>query len=441
MKRLALLAGLAFTGLALAQVNGGLPLVAGYDLSQLVAPNAPFFEFAPISGAGMTASCACTAVTGSKGETISYTRTGNATCTKSGVKNTNITNGDLVYCGANQPRVMPDEDGVLGVLFEPGRTNALLQSEAFNAVAWATSGGGSPPAAVPVRTGDAAVAPDGTTTAERLDFPAVAGNQWSVIYNTAGLTSTATAWTHTLYVRGVTGSGTIYIMSVTGTTYRSAACSYVNTSWTRCTVTGTETAATWYFQIGVDLRDAAQSGQSAQSVYVWGAQRENAGWATSYIPTTTAAAARTTEIQTYYDHTIINFGSMAATRSSVAPGVAQPGGMYWSRNMSTAGRVTGLRRSNDWICVYEAPGYGNIAFPQVFVAIGATPERRRFSTWAVGPTTYASEGFSIGSVTPGGAPDFVFPVNRLYIGRSSDGDPAAGVLTRLCYDSNPFRCR
>ena len=85
-----------------------------------------YFEFAPASGAGMTAACACTTPTGAKGEAMTFTRTGAATCSKQGLATTGINDGDLVTCASdNQPRVEPS-GGVLGLRVESAKTNPLL---------------------------------------------------------------------------------------------------------------------------------------------------------------------------------------------------------------------------------------------------------------------------------------------------------------------------
>lgn len=169
--------------------------------------------------------------------------------------------------------------------------NWTLQSEAFGAAEWGAASGGTGPPAVPVITANQATAPDGTLTADKVDFPSVSGAGYSVLYGATGYTSWIGSWTHSLYVKGVSGSGTIYLMSTPGGTYNSAACAYTSTDWTRCTVTGTETAAAWYLQIGIDLRDGAQSAKAAQSVYLWGAMRNQGATTGAYVKTTTVAAA------------------------------------------------------------------------------------------------------------------------------------------------------
>lgn len=251
-------------------------------------PSYAFLEFAPASGAGMGAACACTTPTGAKGEALTYTRTGTAMCSKQGSATTGITNADLVSCAADKPRIEL-EGGLLSYLREESRQNSITRSQELQNLAWPTASLG---VAAPVVTADQAVAPDGTTTAEQVDLPAISSG-YSVLYQ--GATGTVAAWSASCYAKGVSGSGSFYLMLTPGGTYTSALCSYTSTSWTRCSVTATETVATWYLQIGIDLRDGAQTSKPAQSVYLWGCQFELGDWPSSYIPTTAAAASRTAD--------------------------------------------------------------------------------------------------------------------------------------------------
>ena len=416
-------------------------LAAPYDGPILVNPATlgpgvppPFFEFAPASGAGMTDACACSAVTGSKGETLTFTRTGNATCSKKGFATTGIADGDLVVCAGNQPRVMPDSDGVRGLLVEASRSNGIIRSEELDAAAWSLASGGTPGPGNPTRTKDAAVAPDGTTTAEKIDFPSVTGTGFSVVYNTAGRASTAASWTHTLYVRGVTGSGTIYLMSTPGGTYRSAACTFVATSWTRCTVTGTETATTWYYQIGFDLRDAAQSGQGAQSVYVWGAQGETGSYATSYIPTTTAAVTRNGEVA-YVGIAASSFasGSMSIDVQRYMPITSANVGII-SLNASTSFRtmLTNFGAGND---------NGRLYVNGSSTGLTATGSGTgRFSAYWGGGGNGAC--FNASCATGSGTSE-TGSINRISIGNydSTAATISDAVHSRVCVDPSPTRCR
>src|SRR4029077_1644502 len=132
----------------------------------------PLFEFAPASGVGMGTACACTTPTGSKGETLTFARSSSATCLKTvGTAPQTIANGDMVTCTTNQPRVMPGADGtnILGLLVEDARTNSALRSQQIENAAWTAA---NAVVAAPTITANAAVAPDGTTTAERVQIPA-----------------------------------------------------------------------------------------------------------------------------------------------------------------------------------------------------------------------------------------------------------------------------
>lgn len=164
-----------------------------------------FFEFAPASGAGMGAACACTNPTGAKGEALTFTRASTGTCTK-GNTTSGIANGDLVTCGNDLPRVMPGGDGTggLGLLVESTRTNVVTQSQAIDNAAYADfvgTGGAAPT----LNAANGATAPDGTATAEQYTFAATTGAQASA---RAQVALTAAAYSCTAFVQGQAGAGT-----------------------------------------------------------------------------------------------------------------------------------------------------------------------------------------------------------------------------------------
>ncbi len=155
-----------------------------------------------------------------------------------------------------------------GALIEGQRTNSALRSAGMdNSVVWTATG-------IAV-TADQAVAPDGTTTAELLSATGANGTLLNSV------TGTATAWTHSVYMKRKAGAGGVQV-SADNTTWTT--CAINSTTWTRCTDTRTLTAATYYFGIRIVT--------SGDNVYAWGGQMEAGGAASSYIPTTTAAVTR-----------------------------------------------------------------------------------------------------------------------------------------------------
>lgn len=188
------------------------------------------FEFAPASGAGMGAACACTTPTGARGEALTFARNSVAYCTK-GNTLADIANGDLVECAANQPRVMPGGDGTgaLGLDVWGARTNEIPDSQALNAASWLEL---KNTGTVTV-TANAAVAPDGTTTADRLEITATTGAQYAGRYYSAFVSGDASA---SVYLKGNGTSGTLHlgVYDKLAAAYVCATCTYVAGSWTRC---------------------------------------------------------------------------------------------------------------------------------------------------------------------------------------------------------------
>jgi hypothetical protein len=225
--------------------------------------------------------------------------------------------GNLVAFGVNTLRRTD-----LGLLIEEARTNLQRQSQTMDNAGWVKSG--------LFVTADATNAPDGTLTADKMVelgagvthgmfgqsntivagqtftasfFAKAAGrSQFFVMCEADSSNGPAVAIdlsTGTITATGV-GSGT------TGGAYASSTITALANGWYRCTITGTVKSDQTTAYIHPILLNAAvtgtlngipaaatYTGDGTSGIYFWGAQIEaNTSFATSYIPTTNAAATR-----------------------------------------------------------------------------------------------------------------------------------------------------
>lgn len=395
-----------------------------------------FFEFAPASGAGMGAACACASITGAKGETVTFTRAGSATCSRQGLATTGIVNGDLVTCATDQPRVEPI-GGALGVRVESARTNSVLRSEQINDPAWADDVLG---VAAPVITADAATAPDGTLTADRVQLPAVTGAQYSLRRQPIAAGSTGNA---SVYVRGNGTSGSISI-AADGSLATTIDCPYVSTSWSRCTLSA---AGSWIFVGTITGYGAASASKGAQDVFLWGAQTEGAGvatYATSYIPTVTAAVTRNDET-VFRDET--QFGALLGGAGGSVAATAQCLNTANRRIVTLA--TSGGSPNVEWDVNFPA---GAVAVTQWFTGVASTftstlaidSVSRRWAqfTAGAGSTLNICRDGACQAGGSRGANQSGATSLRIHIGNYVSGAfRCDGIVTGVCVSQSPSRCR
>lgn len=252
-----------------------------------VAP--PQFEFA--NGTGMGTACSGTnPTTAATGQTITWpARAGNRTCMKGG-EFSNIANGDLVILGANQFAIQPGGSGTgaLGVSLWGAGKNWTPGSEAINGADWSVIGSAS----APTVTANYAVAPDGTTTAERVQAAATTGGSaYSFVYANAGCSGVATTKSLSCFFRGTSGSGTIDLAWGGGAGgWDHNDCSYVPTSWTRCRLPFANASAASLFSFG-NMTAECGTNRSAADFLVWGCQCEDADTVSPYMPTAIGGTA------------------------------------------------------------------------------------------------------------------------------------------------------
>lgn len=206
-----------------------------------------------------------------------------------------------------------------GLLVENGATNSTLWSQDFTQAAWVAGAGGAA-----VVTGNAGIAPDGTLTASLLDdnsaVATLGRNQGitvtsstnahsAAVFMKAG-TSTVASWRCTLsggttsvageLVVDLTNGNAQWRSGVVGTSFSVVNC---GNGWYRAIVTITDNAS-GNTQFAHEVRpsfaatySATLDSASTGTALFWGAHAElnsslNSTDVTSYIPTTTASAAR-----------------------------------------------------------------------------------------------------------------------------------------------------
>lgn len=153
------------------------------------------------------------------------------------------------------------------------KQNLLLQSQTFDSTSWGKQAGVSV-------TPNQAIAPDGTMTADLLD--------WSAAANGQGIIQTVTAVgaqklvTRSFWVRAVTGTATFAVIEGSGGTHISGGGTQtVGTTWQQFSSTYISTVA--------NQSPWLQRQSSSGNVYVWGAQMARANHTGPYVETITAA--------------------------------------------------------------------------------------------------------------------------------------------------------
>ena len=372
----------------------------------------------------MGTACACTTPTGAKGEVMTFTRASSGTCLKGGTT-TGIANGDMVTCSTDQPRVMPGGDGTggLGLLVEGERTNRLLRSQEFDNAAWANDVFGA--GAITV-TADQAVAPDGTTTADRWQIPAATSAQYTLRGQT-GLSSATSSFQ--VFIKGNGESGTFYVL-LQG---QCAVCSYVSTSWTRC-LKENVAAVTQVF-LGSDPLDCGGGNQGTKDVFVWGGDVEAGAYVTSYIATTSAAVTRAAESGgafTIAADTVNTAGSSAATFVLNSAALTSGGLLDFGPNnrvlfMSSSGGDHRAASYDSTNVVITAPG-SNMGSPHRFS-----------SSWS--GTTLDVANATDGLTASGTFDTSMQSGTTLTLGYNFGGaEWIWGVIKRVCLDPSPTRC-
>jgi len=211
--------------------------------------------------------------------------------------------GIVRTAASNGARFDHDSDrNSLGLLVEESRTNLQTYSEDFSQ--WTiTVSNNTPGASVSTNF---ATAPDGTTTADKF----IPVNE-SFNYIRRG-TINASNWSLTVYMKAagmdyasiaVGTSGSVRFNLANGTvvteTNATGQIQALANGWYRCTLIKTGFASTQQFRIFPgDNSSSSQitTADGVKGILIWGAQAEDATFATSYIPTTSSTATRSADV-------------------------------------------------------------------------------------------------------------------------------------------------
>jgi hypothetical protein len=199
---------------------------------------------------------------------------------------------------------------LLGLLIEAAASNAATYSEQFQNAAWGKTNS--------TISQDATVAPDGTTTGDKIIENTANGNHGVTRIITATATTT---YTQSIYVKaagrtkgqlllaGNSGGSTVSFdltaktatasSAFGGWSNASASIQELNNGWFRVTNTATTNTGLTGFNYRVYLANASGSvsytGDGSSGLFVWGAQIEAASSASSYMPAVASPGTRSAD--------------------------------------------------------------------------------------------------------------------------------------------------
>lgn len=219
----------------------------------------------------------------------------NLTFARTGAVYTRNVADQLVLAASGAPRTTDR-----GLYVGPARTNLLLQSSALATSPWG-------PASGPAATPDVIAAPDGATTADRVSATVAASRVQQTVTVVA-----ATQYVLSVYVKKDTSTA-IRVRALSGSAGTLAVADFTWTG-TAPVVSGSPTG-TWtiqamangWYRLSAPLTTTDTSvlvslfpdtAGTANSVYAWGVQLEEASYAGGLIPTTTTSAAVAQDVVT-----------------------------------------------------------------------------------------------------------------------------------------------
>jgi len=358
--------------------------------------------------------------------------------------------GTIVQATANTARF--DYDPVTlaprGLLIEPTATNLLLQSADFGTT-WT-------PTAATIDT-DATTSPDGTANADKLEENNTIAAHF--VSQTLTKAASAIAYTSTFYVKAAErswvviavrdaaangnrfwfdiGTGAVGSITVTGLgfTSTSSSISAAGNGWYRCALSYTSTTGTSLIHdVCTSTGNAVISyqGVTGSGIYVWGAQCEAGIAATSYIPTTTVAVARTIDncniaLGAWFNATEGTFVCryMIAGRQAILQNV------YFVSDGTNNNRIThAVGPSGDTATYFVVVTGGATQVASTRAAAGVLTQIKTAFSYKLNDFAFAKDGGAVGTDTAGTIPT----VTTMYLGTGNGtGNALGGWLQSIEY--------
>jgi hypothetical protein len=279
---------------------------------------------------------------------ITFTRVGNtATVTNS--------SGFIVGVNENTPRFDYDPTTLAprGLLIEEQRSNLFTRSGSLAVSPWGVNRAS--------RLSSTVLAPDDSLDTIIISATAASGELYQPQTLAAG------TYTISMYLRRKTGVGNIGLKVSSFTTVP------VDETWRRYSITQTVGANTYFPGVLVST--------SGDEVYAWGGQLEAGAFATSYIPTTTAALTRNADIAMITGSNFTSFWN------------ATQGGATVQALPSTVSGIRPLVQYDDGTANEIITLRGNTTNPELYIVDGGMPQAQLDAGTIAANTAYSLTGW------------------------------------------------